>query len=365
MTSIPQMKITQTYVKKMQLLYIVFALVFIAQARAENLYKEVQLSGFWKFSIGDDKEWAAPDFDDSDWDVLRVPGSWEEQGYEGYNGYAWYRKKFVMGNISPKTPLYLIFGNIDDADKVYLNGHLIAKSGSFPPSFETAYNQKRKYLIPHDYLNPEGFNTLAVRIYDTYRDGGIIRSPVGIYTDEDYEYLNIVLAGKWKFHLGDNLQWSKSDYIDDLWNITNVPSPWEHEGYTDYDGYAWYRKEFRAPESLNGHNLYLCLGKIDDYDHVYLNGERIGSVFELKKDRYYRKKGYEYRALRMYKIPQGLLNTRKPNIIAVRVYDGIGQGGIYQGPVGIMTEQNHKKYMGKYYGPSSFWESFINDFFID
>ncbi len=34
------------------------------------------------------------DFDDSKWDKITVPSSWENQGFRGYNGYAWYRVSF-------------------------------------------------------------------------------------------------------------------------------------------------------------------------------------------------------------------------------------------------------------------------------
>jgi len=40
----------------------------------------LQLEGKWKFSIGDDKTWANPDFDDSSWDHISVPSAWKIKG---------------------------------------------------------------------------------------------------------------------------------------------------------------------------------------------------------------------------------------------------------------------------------------------
>ncbi|MCB1058436.1 MAG: hypothetical protein KDD11_23280, partial [Acidobacteria bacterium] len=36
----------------------------------------VSLEREWAFQPGDDPSWAAPDFDDSAWPLLHVPGAW-------------------------------------------------------------------------------------------------------------------------------------------------------------------------------------------------------------------------------------------------------------------------------------------------
>jgi hypothetical protein len=333
--------------------------------QAEELVKVVQLPAYWKFSVGDYKEWADPKFNDADWDEIRVPGKWEDSGYDDYNGYAWYRVDFKMYDIDTKAPIFLVLGRIDDVNEVYLNGKLIGRTGSFPPQYKTAYGQNRKYAIPIEYLNYNQINTIAIRVYDEYLEGGIIDGRSGIYVDEDYALLNLDLSGNWKFHLGDNKQWGSKDFNDDLWYDITVPSEWEQQGYQDYDGYAWYRKEFRIPSNLNTDNLYLSLGKIDDYDHVYLNGVSIGSVFQLEKNGDYKRKGYEFNARRIYKIPNNLLNKQGINVISVRVYDSGWRGGIYEGPIGIMTQDNYEEYQRKHYTNQSFWDYVIDEFFVD
>jgi hypothetical protein len=345
------------------LVYMLISIFFLnANIKAEDLRKIVDLSGNWNFSIGDDPEWSNPRFNDSEWDKIKVPGDWENQGYNEYNGYAWYRKQFTASNFPKNEPVYLVFGSIDDADEVYLNGKLIGKMGKFPPEFETAYNQIRKYRISLEDININGLNTIAVKVYDTYLAGGIIGSPVGICIDEDNIYLDLSLMGKWKFKCGDDKEWASIDYNDENWDLINVPDAWEHEGYRDYDGYAWYRKEFQVPFGLTGKELYLSLGKIDDYDYVYVNGVLIGSVFDLKKDGDYKRRGFEYNARRVYKIPENILKNTGINIIAVRVYDRILVGGIYEGPVGLMTKSNYKEYHNKYYESQSFWDYIIEEF---
>ncbi len=154
-----------------------FFLLFIIlclSVNAEDLRKIVSLSGSWKFSIGDDSKWASPSYDDSGWDQINVPGKWEDQGYNDYNGYAWYRKTFKVNDIPANTTIYLMLGQIDDVDVVYLNGKEIGRKRKFPPDFETAYDRIRKYIIPADYLKEDGDNVISVKVYDTYLDAEVL-----------------------------------------------------------------------------------------------------------------------------------------------------------------------------------------------
>lgn len=347
---------------KSAILPICLLLIIPASVYAEDLRRIVQLEGNWKFSIGDLNAWSAPNFDDSNWDNIRVPSTWENNGYRDYNGFAWYRRTFRISSTEYSGPLFLIFGRIDDADEVYINGKLLAKSGSMPPNYMSAYDDNRRYIIPEGLLKENSTNTIAVRVYDGYRDGGITGGPVGIYIDEDNALLDYDLSGMWKYHLGDNKQWREANYNDEIWDEIPVPSDWEKQGYANYDGYAWYRKEFYLPSDLRNENLYLCLGKIDDYDDVYLNGKHIGSVFDLDKDGEYRRKGYEYNARRIYKIPGDALNRNGKNVLAIRVYDKQWRGGIYEGPIGLMREENKKMYERRHYRSQPFWDYVIDQF---
>lgn len=47
----------------------------------------VAITAAWRFHTGDDLQWAAPDFDDSHWSLLRIDKTWAEQGYKGYYGF--------------------------------------------------------------------------------------------------------------------------------------------------------------------------------------------------------------------------------------------------------------------------------------
>ena len=308
------------------------------------------LDGLWKFSIGDDMEWANPEFNDSAWDEIHVPTSWEQDGYVGYDGFAWYRTKISIPSYLCDEVLFLELAQIDDVDETYFNGHKIGGLGTFPPNAKTAYNVDRHYYIPKEFLNKNGDNYIAVRVYDQQQVGGIVNGQVGICTYRDLPEMLVSLEGKWKFSTYDNPAWSKTDYDDSEWKSINVPNTWESQGYEGYDGFGWYRLQFRAP-SVKDDDLVLMLGCIDDIDQVFVNGKMIGSTGEFGK-RIWTKNSFfwdkDWLELRGYEIPKGLLNRGGKNVIAVRVFDQGGSGGIYEGPLGILSLKEFKKYKRKH-----------------
>ncbi len=88
----------------------------------QDLVLLVNLRGKWQFSIGINDEWTSTKFNDSNWESIRVPSPWEDEGFNGYNGYAFYRKAINISSNYKGRMLYLNMGYIDDVDEVYLNG---------------------------------------------------------------------------------------------------------------------------------------------------------------------------------------------------------------------------------------------------
>lgn len=311
----------------------------------------INLEGNWRFSIGDDTIWASPDFDDNNWEKIKVPATWEDQGFHGYNGYAWYRRTFEV----PKELVGLNFilnpGFIDDVDQTFVNGKLVGMSGGFPPQYVTAYDAQREYFISKELLK-EGKNTIAIRVYDAQLEGGIIKGAVGLLPVPSntgqiaYLDLDINLTGMWRFNVGDISDWRNSDYNDRDWKEIFVPAFWETQGYKNYDGFAWYRMKFTLPKKYDNQKMVLLLGKIDDIDQTFVNGTLIGSVgdwnFDVVPTNF--NQNYEWTTVRAYHIPDNALIPGKENTIAVRVYDGYLDGGIYQGPIGLITQEKYREY---------------------
>ncbi len=310
--------------------------VMAMAARTQPLVPLHDLRGTWKFEIGDDIDWSHPDFDDSSWVDVKVPSAWEDQGFPGYDGVAWYRTEFEAPSEWSEKTLYLLLGYIDDVDEVYVNGHFLGFTGQFPPDFIGAENIPRQYHLPVDYLNLSGTNTIAVRVFDYMLPGGILRGRIGIYEEKHVLTPDVSLVGTWLFSTGDDPDRRDPAFDDGDWTEVYVPAYWETQGYKGYNGYGWYRKRFRVPPELIGKKLILLLGKIDDVDETYLNGRRIGRTGEMppRGDMFNR---VEYTLLRAYTIPPDMLHSGRDNLVAVRVYDGWVHGGIYQGPVGIVT----------------------------
>lgn len=297
----------------------------------------IDLNGRWKFAIGDQSSWSKKDYDDSDWETIRVPSAWEDRGFHGYDGFAWYRTTFNGQYLKEGDKLYVNLGYIDDADEVYLNGELIGFSGSMPPNFKTAFNSERIYVIPKYLVNYNGANTLAVRVFDVTQGGGIIDGDIGIYELVTGSPLLLDLQGIWDFSY--TRSGSKPDPDED-WDQILVPGYWEKQGYWKRDGYGWYRKSFDLTSEMYNEELILMLGKIDDFDEVYINGKLAGRTRDNGGVGWSK----SYQKLRAYYIPKVLLKPNQPNLIEVLVEDIGVDGGIYEGPIGITTRSLFEKH---------------------
>jgi Stage II sporulation protein E (SpoIIE) len=139
----------------------------------------VELSGLWKFHIGDDMAWARQDFNDSSWgtqDLTPPAGSanpelgssgyipgWTANGYPKHAGFAWYRLRVNVqsshGRLAIKMP-----NEVDDAYQLYVNGQLLGELGRFGERKATAYSTlPRAFRLPRELRN--GPITIAVRVY--------------------------------------------------------------------------------------------------------------------------------------------------------------------------------------------------------
>ncbi|MBP6671631.1 MAG: beta galactosidase jelly roll domain-containing protein [Bacteroidetes bacterium] len=302
----------------------------------------VDLRGTWKFEIGDNKRYAEPAFDDKKWSDIFVPANWENEGFPGYDGYAWYRKSFTLPADAKGKRLVLNLGFVDDVCAVYVNGALIGEGGRFEPDYQTGYDREQRFLLPDDVLQFGKENVIAVRVYDAMQGGGIVRGRIGI-TEERSE-INFVyqFPQRWKFSVGNDEKWKEPGFSDKGWKELIVPARWDFQGFRDYDGYAWYRITFDLPSTIKREELVIMLGKIDDVDETFLNGERIGRTGRVRNNGSI-SSSEDYQKIRSYSIPNGLLKE-KGNVLAVRVYDGLMDGGIYEGPIGIVTEKESSRY---------------------
>ncbi|MCB2204063.1 beta galactosidase jelly roll domain-containing protein [bacterium] len=314
-------------------------------SRAQDMQRIVDLRGEWRFEIGDDSARARVDYGDSGWDLIHAPDAWEDQGYPGYDGWAWYRKHFRMPEGHDFDALYLFLGTIDDVDEVYVNGRLVGFQGVPPPHYMSAFADKRWYYLPYEYVNFTGDNVIAVRVYDRELSGGILRGNLGVYQQTDYLVPDQSLRGNWKLRRGDLPEWSDPTVDDSSWPDVFVPIYWETQGLRNYEGFGWYRRHFSLDPALKNETLVLLLGKIDDVDEVWLNGKRIGKTGLMPTEGGTYGHDDTYDRLRAYTVPQSLLRARGDNVIAVRVFDGFMHGGIYDGPIGLVRSTRYRNWV--------------------
>ncbi len=142
---------------------------------------------------------------------------------------------------------------------------------------------------------------------------------------------SVDIGGNWYFKTGDSIQWSARSYNNKHWQIIRSGKSWEEELKTAYDGIAWYRKSVIIPatakkEAFKTGYLTLELGKIDDADETFFNGSKIGSSGKFPPASI-----TAWNTDRVYKIPISLIRWNQQNIIAVRVADWGGGGGLYSG----------------------------------
>ena len=112
--------------------------------------------------------------------------------------------------------------------------------------------------------------------------------------------------------------WKDMTFDDSHWPHMKLPGLWEQQGMglEELDGVVWFRKTFIVKDEDAGLPAVLELGKIDDSDDSYVNGTLVGG---LKN---------QYNEPRAYHVPAGVLKAGR-NVIAVRVEDTGGGGGIY------------------------------------
>ncbi|MRR19317.1 hypothetical protein EG827_03910 [bacterium] len=149
-----------------------------------------------------------------------------------------------------------------------------------------------------------------------------------------------ILPAEWKFLTGDKPEYIDSAMNEYWWKNISPLQLWEGQGFSGYDGYAWYRVKVVVPVSMKKNafkydGLVLNLGKIDDSDVTYFNGHEVGSTGKMPPDY-----SGAYDVPRTYRIPSEYVAWGKKNTIAVRVYDAGGGGGLYGGPVELTTRGN-------------------------
>ncbi|MCP2604887.1 hypothetical protein NLC29_01860 [Candidatus Aminicenantes bacterium AH-873-B07] len=165
--------------KSIKILTLLFILLF-STLLFSNSQEFLDISKKWKFMIdpqneGIKKEWYKVGFDDSKWREIDAGKIWEKQGYELYDGVAWYRKKVSLPIEWKGEKIFIGFGGVDDIYDLYINGIKIATFGSIKD--EISYWNRASYVEVTKYIKFGEENLIALRIYDWGGGGGISKLP--------------------------------------------------------------------------------------------------------------------------------------------------------------------------------------------
>ena len=133
--------------------------------------------------------WNRPDFDDSGWDEVEVPGTWDETGIRT-RGCVWYRKNFELPSSMVGRHAKLYMGRMSDCDSVFVNGTFVGTTAYFGPP--------RKYDVPAGVL-VEGVNNVTLKLTALNGHGEIVRDkPYRLQGDD----AAVDLSGTWKYKVG-------------------------------------------------------------------------------------------------------------------------------------------------------------------
>lgn len=173
--------------------------------------------------------WNLPEWDDSDWKTMLMPGTWRENGLE-VKGTVWMRKEFDVPASMAGRHARLSMGTLVHNDKVYVNGVFVGSTGyEYPP---------RRYDIPAGVLR-EGRNVIAVRLNAPGGNGEFVKDkPYRIIGDA----AEIDLTGTWKYKVGQDM--------DEIRKYESRLSNRNHVGSGLYNGMIYPLRHYKVRAAI-------------------------------------------------------------------------------------------------------------------
>jgi hypothetical protein len=144
----------------------------------------------------------------------------------------------------------------------------------------------------------------------------------------------IDLTENWKFKpepSGKMPQWQLPAFKDMDWAVLKAGARWEDQGFPNTDSYAWYRKEIDLPAEWGNYPIWLILGAVNDAFVLYCNGQLVNEFGDSSRHN-------------VANIPAlanltPFLTPGRRNIVALRVFDWGGSGGLWQPPCLLTIDQ--------------------------
>ncbi len=147
----------------------------------------------WEGLKFEDENCAAPNFNDSAWQEMKLPIFWEQTSLGDFDGVVWFRKQVVIPAEWKGKDLTLQLGPIDDMDETFINGQLIGKY------IDVGYWQVDRIYKVAGSITRDSLLTIAVRVIDNQGGGGIYGRGKNLTLYKDDVSTGISLNGNWKY----------------------------------------------------------------------------------------------------------------------------------------------------------------------
>ncbi len=149
-----------------ELLLAIFFLAVYAISAAGSPRSEIPFSSNWKFSKGDVQGASRTEFNDSGWETVCLPHTWnnldgQDGGNDYYRGPAWYRKAFELPERYEARRIFVRFGAAGFVADVFVNGRFVGEHKGGFAAF--VFNIT-------GFLNFGGTNVIAVKVDNTSPD---------------------------------------------------------------------------------------------------------------------------------------------------------------------------------------------------
>lgn len=116
------------------------------------------------------RPWHWADLNDSDWETVSLPGTWQSAGHAN-QGVMWFRRTVMIPPAWVGRELRLHLGAVDKHDITFVNGCEVGRTGQ---GFEEVWwNVPRVYVIPAALVTGAGLQ-ITVRAYSFLYRGGLI-----------------------------------------------------------------------------------------------------------------------------------------------------------------------------------------------
>lgn len=144
------------------------------------------------------------------------------------------------------------------------------------------------------------------------------------------------LTAAWRFKpdpndVGVKQAWFAPEHADVDWATIDAGHRWEDQGFPEVNGNAWYRRTVKVPESWRGKRVFFVLGAVNDAGDVYCNGRLVNAYGDPSEV-----------SLASTPLAADLTDSLRPgeaNLIALRVYDRGGSGGLWSLPCMLTTDE--------------------------